>query len=247
MDETAATTRTSRPAVIAHRAVGRAAPENTLAGLAACLQDGLTWAEADVRRTRDGRHVLFHDETLERLTGAAGRLADHTYEELRALPVRGAAGSRARVPLLREALDLVRGRGSLYLDCCAIEPGQLITELRAAACEDTVLVCAYGPMVDAVRATGSRVRLVLEAREWGPALAQHLETLAPVVLEVRGNGLTAELAAGAAAAGVPWICLALGTADRAEVWRRAAQLGATWIMSDRPLAVHDELHGANGE
>jgi len=247
MDEMGATTRTSRPEIIAHRAWARVRPENTLAGLQACLEQGIIWAEVDVRRTRDGQHVLFHDETLERMTGAAGRVADCTYEDLRALRVRDETRTAARIPLLREALDLVRGRARLYLDCCDVECEQLVAELRAAEMDGDVLVCAYGAMAETMRAASSRVRLVVEGRTWDAAAEQHFEKFAPVAMEVRGDALAEELAKGAAGARVPWIGLALGAADCANVWRRAAQLGAAWIMTDQPVAAREELHNITAD
>lgn len=64
-----------RPAVIAHRGFVSARDtqdgvvENTFAAFAAACQAGADVLETDVRVTRDGRVVLVHDRTLERLTG----------------------------------------------------------------------------------------------------------------------------------------------------------------------------------
>ena len=43
---------------------------------------GANGIETDVRRTKDGVLVLFHDDTLGRVTAEAGSLSDYTYEEL---------------------------------------------------------------------------------------------------------------------------------------------------------------------
>ena len=73
-----------RPAVIGHRGLVHAAPENTLAAFRACLglRVGFEW---DVRRTKDGQLVCLHDETVDRTTNGKGRLADQTLAELRRL------------------------------------------------------------------------------------------------------------------------------------------------------------------
>lgn len=83
------------PLIIAHRgfvsteAAQNGTLENTHAAFTAALAAGADVLETDVRLTRDGRVVLFHDRTLERLTGdraeiasldlhdLAERLADH--------------------------------------------------------------------------------------------------------------------------------------------------------------------------
>ena len=44
---------------------------------------GANGIETDVQRTKDGILVLFHDDTIDRLTGQDGRIADYTLEELR--------------------------------------------------------------------------------------------------------------------------------------------------------------------
>ena len=55
-----------------HRGAAGQAPENTRPALLRCIEDGFEWAEIDVRLSRDGRHVLWHDGTLDKL-GLKGR------------------------------------------------------------------------------------------------------------------------------------------------------------------------------
>ena len=82
---------------IAHRGLHAARdgrPENSLAAFAHACALGFP-AELDVRLTRDGEVVVFHDRALRRLTGAAGRVEDRAAAELRALRLLGtASGSR---------------------------------------------------------------------------------------------------------------------------------------------------------
>jgi glycerophosphoryl diester phosphodiesterase len=56
------------PRVFAHRGVAQAAPENTMGAFEAAAALGLGGIELDVRLTRDGIPVVFHDENLTRLT-----------------------------------------------------------------------------------------------------------------------------------------------------------------------------------
>ena len=68
--------------VYAHRGGAALRPENTIAAFdhgMACGADGL---EFDVHLSRDGVVVVHHDDTLERTTGVAGRVADRTADEL---------------------------------------------------------------------------------------------------------------------------------------------------------------------
>jgi glycerophosphoryl diester phosphodiesterase len=76
------------------------APENTLAAFSRATALGLTHLETDVQTTRDGHVVCFHDATLRRVTGAAGRVADLDLADLRRLRVHGTE----TIPTLAEAM-----------------------------------------------------------------------------------------------------------------------------------------------
>ncbi len=99
----------------AHRGASGDAPENTLPAMEEALEEGADGVELDVQLTRDDEVVVIHDETLERTTDGAGWVADHSLEELRRLDASGGREgfAGARIPLLREVLDLVAGAGRL--------------------------------------------------------------------------------------------------------------------------------------
>ncbi len=68
--------------VFAHRGASEYAPENTMSSFFLGLKLGANGIETDVRKTKDGVLVLFHDDTLERVTGREGGVGDYTYGEL---------------------------------------------------------------------------------------------------------------------------------------------------------------------
>ncbi len=72
----------------AHRGASAYYPENTLSAFYAGLEMGANGIETDIQRTKDGVLVLFHDDTIERVTEGTGAICDHTYEELSRLLVR---------------------------------------------------------------------------------------------------------------------------------------------------------------
>lgn len=117
--------RRSRIAIMVHRGASAFAPENTLEAYAAAMDHGADGVEIDVRRTKDGVLVLFHDETADRMLRGSGRVRDLTCEELTALRFRrphGRAGPETRVPTLASFLELARQRAMLiHLD--VKEPG----------------------------------------------------------------------------------------------------------------------------
>jgi len=66
----------------AHRGASSYAPENTMSAFYLGLRMGANGIETDIQRTGDGILVLFHDDTLDRVTGQSGKIADYTYEQL---------------------------------------------------------------------------------------------------------------------------------------------------------------------
>lgn len=94
-----------RPIVIAHRGDTRHAPENSLASIRAAKQNGADFAEIDVRLTKDGIPVVFHDRRTGRLD-AGGRDVLVNSMPLSALQrmIMRQRGMRYSVPTLRQAL-----------------------------------------------------------------------------------------------------------------------------------------------
>ena len=56
------------PMRICHRGLVQAAPENTIGAFTAAWQAGFEGLEIDVRNTKDGEIVVFHDRNLTRMT-----------------------------------------------------------------------------------------------------------------------------------------------------------------------------------
>ena len=75
----------------AHRGASEYAPENTLSSFFLGLLQGANGIETDVQRTKDGVLVLFHDDTLDRVSDGCGPLRDHTLAQLQQLRITGNA------------------------------------------------------------------------------------------------------------------------------------------------------------
>jgi glycerophosphoryl diester phosphodiesterase len=101
-------------APIAHRGLWRSggAPENSLAAFEAACRAGYG-IELDVRLSADGEAMVFHDDTLERLTASAGLMEEQTADELHALRL---LGSCEVIPALDEALAQIGGRVPLLVE-----------------------------------------------------------------------------------------------------------------------------------
>ncbi|MEM6666469.1 MAG: glycerophosphodiester phosphodiesterase family protein [Pseudomonadota bacterium] len=148
---------TARP--IAHRGLHDKAAgiiENSASAVRAAI-DGNFAIEVDIQITADGDAVVFHDATLDRLTGETGRVADHRAAELCDMVLSGGNGDRiwrldtllalvaGHVPLVVELKSLGDGDASLAdifarvagsypgpIAAMSFNPGQ-IARLRAIA------------------------------------------------------------------------------------------------------------------
>ena len=67
----------------AHRGASEYAPENTFLSFYLGIYMGANGIETDVQITKDGVPVLFHDDTLKRVTGEEGAIPDYTLSELK--------------------------------------------------------------------------------------------------------------------------------------------------------------------
>lgn len=97
--------------VIAHRGEHLHHPENTLAAFQGAIDAGADYFELDVRTTSDGNRVILHDSKLDRTTDGTGEVAQHTFQDVRALDAGSkfsAAFTGTKVPALDEALELAR-------------------------------------------------------------------------------------------------------------------------------------------
>jgi glycerophosphoryl diester phosphodiesterase len=100
---------------IAHRGLhdeARGIIENTASAFRAAIAGGYA-IETDIQAAASGEPVIFHDETLDRLTTSEGLVSHHTPAQLQAMTMRGTAD---RILSLAELLALVDGRSTLYLE-----------------------------------------------------------------------------------------------------------------------------------
>lgn len=95
---------------IAHRGFSSQYPENSMLAFEKAIEIGADGAEFDVQLSRDGVPIVFHDESLLRITGTDALVADLRLEELRAFDIsyrfRGQCQPQ-RIPTLEEYFQLV--------------------------------------------------------------------------------------------------------------------------------------------
>lgn len=101
---------------LAHRALhdrSRGRPENSRAAIRAAIAAGYG-IEIDLQLSADGRAMVFHDETLDRLTAQRGPVNTQRAADLARIALRDGDGEG--IPPLDEILALVAGRVPLLIE-----------------------------------------------------------------------------------------------------------------------------------
>jgi glycerophosphoryl diester phosphodiesterase len=103
----------AHPLVFAHRGASAELPEHTLAAYQSALETGVDGVECDVRLTRDGHLVCFHDRRLDRTSNGTGPFASRSLDQLRELDFGSwhHSGQPAGVLTLDELLVLLKQTG----------------------------------------------------------------------------------------------------------------------------------------
>lgn len=109
---------------VAHRGCWKFAPENSLSAIQNCMNKGVFIIELDVHKTKDGKVILMHDDSVDRMTNGSGKIADLTLEQIKALFLKKNNGgdeavlTNEKVPTLLEAMNLVKDKALVNIDKC---------------------------------------------------------------------------------------------------------------------------------
>ena len=100
------------PIIIGHRGARGHVVENSLPSIQKAIDLGSHAIEIDVFKIADGSLVVFHDDTVDRLTEATGPIERYTKETLDTLSLEGGV----KIPTLEEVLDLIDSKVVLNVE-----------------------------------------------------------------------------------------------------------------------------------
>lgn len=222
----------------AHRGGALENAENTKQAFSAAIELGYRFIETDVQATADGVVLVFHDDTLERMTDGSGLVSSLPYSEVRQTRIRGTEpimtleeallefpDTRFNIDIktdhaLEPTLALARKMGCLDRVCLASFSDARLRELRAR----------FGPQV----CSGASPRDVsmLKFGSWGVPNQGTPANCAQV--PVRQFGVTLVTPRFVKHSNDHGIAVHVWTIDEESEMRRLIRLGVNGIMSDRP-------------
>jgi glycerophosphoryl diester phosphodiesterase len=244
------------PWLIAHRGGAALAPENTVVAFENAEALGADAIETDVRLSRDGHVMVFHDEETRRICGVAGSIVGRTRAEIETLeagfsftdryglfPWRGVG---VGVPALADVLSRFP-RMRFNIDAKSSDPAlaeALARTLRDAASADRVCVgsahaeqserlrgllpewASFLPTSAALRHVASALHLI--PSRWCPEGYQ-LAALSRLAGQL--PGLLPALLRHFGARGMP---IQIWTVDDEREMGRLLKAGVHGVMTDRP-------------
>jgi glycerophosphoryl diester phosphodiesterase len=247
------------PIRFAHRGSRLLWPENTWRAFDGAIEGlGYSYVETDIRVTRDGIVVVFHDETLERTTNGIGKVSDWDWEDLRHLdagyrfspdgesfPSRGTGVTISRLDDTLARYPDVRFNIDLKAPACEWAVAEVIARMRAA---DRSLV---GSFADRRIARFRRITKGSVATAAGPSASLAMYAASrlgrtvnrgwdayQLPRKIRGGAVDRKLVDAVHDSGAH---IHVWTVDEPEYMHELLDLGVDGIVTDRPDLLNDVL------
>jgi glycerophosphoryl diester phosphodiesterase len=190
---------------VAHRGGSALAPQNTLAAFRDALTLPIDAIELDVQMTRDGHVVVFHDNTVEKLSDGSGNMLDLDFSYLRSLNAAahflGGWPEPQQIPTLREVLNLTKDHVQVYIEIKFSERDgvfgrypniaeAVVEEVRSADMLDQVLIISFDwtilPIIKSLE-PALQTGAIVSDDVWNPRSEHALQTLVDDLASLQCN------------------------------------------------------------
>ena len=128
----------------AHRGASSTALENTLFAFQTAVQVGADGIECDLRESRDGYLMIFHDPTLKRLANLPLSIKQLTRADIAQIDIGSASGFRtARIPTLADLIAKIKPPTLLNLEIKQATPQKILATVYQYHAQDRVIISAF--------------------------------------------------------------------------------------------------------
>ena len=234
----------------AHRGEHHRHPENSLPAIQAAADAGMDYVELDIRTSLDGKLVLMHDATVNRMTNGKGKVGEMTFDEIRGLDLGARFPGRfpgLQVPTFDEALALAKKTGiGIYVHSKQAPPEELVAAIDRHEMGEHVLFFADNESDPHLLPEIVRLRPAWKVmpEAFNPAHVRELmDTLRPKIIAFDNRDFDDATIAAARQANAGIFVDRL--ANDPAAWQNSIDRGATGIQTDYPdeLAAFLRSHG----
>jgi len=241
---------------VAHRGGSQLAPENTLAAFRNALTLPVDAIELDVQMSRDGHLIVFHDNTVDRLTNGSGNILDLDFAYLRSLNAAahfaGGWPEPEQIPTLPEVFALVKNRVRVYIEIKRSQrdgsygrypqiAAAVVREVQAAAMLDQVVVISFDWSVLAeVKALEPAIEtgMIVSRGVWNPHTEHAIDLLMEQARSLRCGWINLDLRLFTpkllAAVHQQGLKEGIWTVNTEQELRHLAAAGVDSLTTDRP-------------
>ena len=224
----------------AHRGASEYCPENTMSSFERGVEMGANGIETDVQMTKDGVLFLFHDKTLERVTGECGSVCDYTYSELSEFSVKHGDMSD-KIPTLEEFLTRFAEMEltlAIEIKSDGIESAVADMLLRDNVYKKCIVTSFDINHLKNVKAYAPKIRVGYLTSDTGDAVIDELVSIGADEICPRGRDLTAETVDKCHRVG--FSVRAWGIADE-DIMKRVYDAGADGMTVNFPDKLIDYI------
>lgn len=251
------------PLIIAHRGSSAIAPENTLGAFRQAIEDGADGLEFDVRLTKNGIPVVFHDPTLKRIAGRNLKIINLTSDELQSIdagswfntrnPQKVSANfSKEKISTLKDVLDFFGDyKGLLYIElkCNDAEMLQLVEAVanvvRGSTLFPNIIIKSFTlPALEKIRELIPEINTAALFAPKIMAILRKQSALIEKALECRSDEISLHFSLASQKivenAKIQGLHTIIWTADH-PVWiKRGAEIGLKAIITNNPARLIEE-------
>ena len=233
--------------VIAHRGEHNGIPENTLAAYQKAIDLGCDFVEIDIRKTKDGKFVSVHNETIDAYTQGevTGKVNDFTLAELKQLNIGKRVGpgwENERIPTFEEILQLCKGQIGIYLDLKEADVKAQIELIKSYGMERDVIWYIPASYIEVIKEVTRNCSECIVMPDPGEEnnIKKVIEEVHPKVLATDMGELSASFVKTAHQYGVK-----IFTDDKKatpQEWEQILKWGTDGIQTDQPEQLIEILN-----